>query len=461
MAGVEATIGIRELSWSAGKAFLISLVLTPIVRDIFRAYNVVDRPGIRKVHAYPIPRLGGISIAAAYVIGLAGLLVDRTLAWQLLPGATVIFFTGILDDFFNLTPLLKLVGQVIAACIAFAGGLRVPGVPDWLSFVLTIGWLLFSSNAFNLVDGLDGLCGGMGLVATLAGFTFASVHGDSALQYATLPLAAAILGFLCHNFSRATVFLGDSGALLIGFLVGCFSLMWANQATGVIGIIAPVLAMSLPVMDVLLSIARRFLQGKKIFSPDRGHIHHRLLDRGFTPQRAVSVLYLWAAAGAVFALLLSYDPLRSWQWLPIAGFCVTTSVGVKELRYSEFNMAARMLIGGEFRRTLQAKTRMENLASALECSRTEDDWWLALVSAARDAGWSAIEWLRDDSVRREKVFPDQSPSWSFTVTLTPDEKISVQGGLDPGPQPDLVAFARSVQVTFAERSKVWEQPKLT
>src|SRR5690348_2148973 len=156
MAAIQASIEARQLLRTAAESFLIALVTTPIVRDIFRAYNVVDRPGIRKVHASPIPRLGGISIAGAYVIGLLALLKDRSLAWQLLPGAALIFFTGILDDFFNLSPRLKLVGQIAAACLAFESGFAVPIGPPPLRFVLTVSWLLLAMNAFNLVDGLDG-----------------------------------------------------------------------------------------------------------------------------------------------------------------------------------------------------------------------------------------------------------------------------------------------------------------
>src|SRR5260370_39448124 len=141
------------------------------------------------------------------------------LLWQLVPGIGVIFVVGILDDFFNLPAGFKLLGQIAAGCIAFWTGLRVPG-PAPISFPVTVFWLVLTTNAFNLVDGLDGLCAGLGFTAAMALFFIALMQGNVELECATLALAGGLLGFLCYNFSRATMFLGDSGALLIGFLIG-------------------------------------------------------------------------------------------------------------------------------------------------------------------------------------------------------------------------------------------------
>ncbi|HEY4360935.1 MAG TPA: MraY family glycosyltransferase [Bryobacteraceae bacterium] len=453
-----------------GKAFLIALVLTPIARDIFRAYNIVDRPGVRKVHAYPIPRLGGISIAAAYLLGFTGLMHDSVLAWEVLPGAGVIFAVGILDDFFNLPPRLKLVGQILASCIAFWGGLRVPG-PLPVSFILTLGWLLVATNAFNLVDGLDGLCAGVGLIATMTIFGLGflepgTLEGGLALQAMTLPLAGGLLGFLCYNFSRATMFLGDSGALLIGFLVGCSGLVWTQQTLSRVAMAAPILACSIPLLDLFLSIARRFIQQKPIFSADRRHMHHRLLDRGHSARGAVVRLYLWAASGSMLALLLGYrgiDP--RWHWAILAAFCLTTWAGIRQLRYSEFKVAARLLMRGEFRQALQSKMRIQDLADSLERAKTEDQWWEQLSEAAREAGWAGAQWCSKDSVRREARFGDaplSNSGWIFQVTLSGDEAVRIEGMLPFGQPPvDLLAFAEAVQHSFAARHRAWVQPELS
>ena len=462
-----ATLTIREIAWTLGKTFLMALFLTPIARDIFRAYNIVDRPGLRKVHAYPIPRLGGISIAAGYLIGLLGLQHDSALAWKILPGAAVIFATGILDDFFNLPPRLKLAGQILASGIAYYGGLRVPG-PLPLSIILTVGWLLVATNAFNLVDGLDGLCAGVGFIAIMTLFAAGylepgTLEGGLTLQAMTLPLAGALLGFLCHNFSRATMFLGDSGALLIGFLVGCSGVLWTQQTASRVAMFAPVLACSIPLLDLFLSIARRFIQQKPIFSADRRHMHHRLLDRGLSRRGVVLRLYLWAASGSLLALLLGVrgvDP--RWHWPVLAVFVLTTYAGIRQLRYSEFKVAARLLMRGEFRQALQGKMRIQDLADALQQSKTEDQWWDQLTHAAREAGWSGAEWRSHDAVRHQARFGENSPSWSFQVALAGGDSLRLDGSL-PFTQPpvDLLAFAEAVQNSFAARHRAWVQPELS
>ena len=156
------------------KAFAASLILTPILRDVFRSYNVVDRPGHRRLHAHPIPRIGGVAIAAAYVIAVFPL--DQLSLWRLLPGAAVIFLTGLVDDFFTLKPIFKLAGQTAAALLVFYNGLSVGSLggnatlPLWLDLPVTVLWVLLTTNALNLIDGLDGLCAGIGSIAALAMF---------------------------------------------------------------------------------------------------------------------------------------------------------------------------------------------------------------------------------------------------------------------------------------------------
>ena len=346
---------LRTILRTCGETFLVALFLTPILRDIFRAYHFVDRPGFRKIHAYPIPRLGGIAIAAAYAIGLLGSKSDSDLVWKILPGAGVIFTIGILDDFVNLPPWYKLLGQTAAACIAFWMGLRIPG-PLPVSFVVTVFWLLLAANSFNLIDGLDGLCTGMGLIATLALFLLGWIESSLALQRAILPLAGAAIGFLCYNFSRATIFLGDSGALLIGFLVGCCGVIWTMEpSVHGAALAAPLLLSAIPLMEVILSIARRFLQGRPLFGADQGHIHHRLLARGLTRRGTVLTLYLWAIAGGAFGAALAYRPLKPWHVPMIVGFCIAAGTGVWQLRYPEFAEAAQLIIRGEFRKGPRGK----------------------------------------------------------------------------------------------------------
>ena len=425
--------------WPATKTFFIAFVLCPIFRDIFRSYNIVDRPGLRKVHAYPIPRIGGIPLAIAYAVVLlsfpAYIGSYESPAWKFLPAAAMIFLTGLVDDVFHLGPIYKLAGEIVAASIAFWSGLRIEAigsssVPVWIGLPVTILWLVLSTNAFNLIDGLDGLCAGLAFIATLTFFAVALMQGNVVLEYATLPFAGALLGFLCYNLNPATMFLGDSGALLIGFLLGCFGITAIQELPTLPGLVVPLLALSVPLTDALLSIVRRFLKGRPIFAADRGHLHHRLLDQGLSPRRAVFVLYVAAAIGAVFAILLNVAS-PGLKVVCIIASCLTAWVGIRWVRYAEFEVTGKLLFQGEFRKAVQLRVRLEDLASELRRSKTEDEWWNALVKAGRDAGWTLIQWT-GGPWRREQLLRDQQPEWSFTVSLDVHQSVVNQGAVNPG-----------------------------
>jgi len=447
---------MAELLWLAGKAFLIALILTPIIRDISRSFNIVDRPGFRKVHAYPIPRVGGIAIAVAYLVTLLSVPssqepFDAHSAWKLIPGAAIVFLTGVIDDFFNLKPLVKLGGLVTAASVVFWSGLHIGDVathtlPIWLDYPLTVFWLLLTSNALNLIDGLDGLCAGMGLVSTLALFIAAVLHHNVPLAFATFPLAGALLGFLCHNLNPATVFLGDSGALLVGFLLGCYGMIWTQKTSTVLSMLVPLLALSIPLLDVSLSVLRRFLRKQPIFSADREHIHHRLLDRGLSPRRAVWTLYLVAAVGAAFALLASSPVVGKYQGIVVLLFCVVVAAGIRQLRYREFAIPGRLFFRG-----MRQKLAVERLVPILEKVSTEEDWWDRVAEMAETLGLVSIRLGGAEGIRRQWRIAGQPPAWTFQVALSGEEWLEIEGSLHPGAATfDLIRFAEVVKTTFPE-----------
>jgi len=234
----------------------MALVLTPIVRDGVGRFGFLDHPdGVRKKHAVAVPRVGGIAIALAYVgtFGIAFLLpFNYTIVLrsylptilQLAMVASVVFLTGVLDDQVGLSAWQKLLGIGGAGVLAYFAGIRVdvhllnflPAWP-WLGFVITVVWLVGCTNAFNLIDGMDGLASGVGLVATLAMLIAALTQGNMPLALATMPLAGCLLGFLRYNFNPASVFLGDSGSLLIGFLLGCYGAMWSVKSVTLIALL--------------------------------------------------------------------------------------------------------------------------------------------------------------------------------------------------------------------------------
>jgi UDP-GlcNAc:undecaprenyl-phosphate GlcNAc-1-phosphate transferase len=464
---------LSKLMWAAFRALLIALVLTPIVRDIFRAYNVVDRPGGRTVHAYPTPRVGGLSIAVAYaVVVLAFFDPKETLpayysdALKLLPGALIVFVTGLLDDFLNLRPAFKLLGQIAAGAAVFGFGMRIESVagiylPLWLSLLCTIFWLLLSTNALNLIDGLDGLCAGMGFLAAMTLFTVGLVQDVPALVFAMLPLAGALVGFLFFNFNPATVFLGDSGALTIGFLLGCGGLIWKNKPDGGGRIAVPLLALSVPLIDLCVSIVRRSLKGQRIFAADRGHMHHRLLDSGLSTRRAAISLYLMALPGMAAAIALSYRVTSRYQVQVVSAYGLCAAAGIVLLRYPEFEVAWRLLFRGGFRRVLAGRVRLEQLQTALLKSKSDDDWWKTLLHFCRQEGWISVQWAGGGSPRKQ-IIASRPIMWSFEVPLGEAESVLLEGDLKHEREGlDLVAFSEVVTKTLPAIRRVQKIPAVS
>src|SRR5579863_1778740 len=250
-----------SLLFLACSSFTLSLLLTPLCRNLFRRMSLVDIPDThRKSHRTPVPHLGGIPIAVSYVMACAllmltplrgGVLVSSHLAlvWKLLPAAGVVFATGILDDLFGLKPWQKLAGQLLGALIACWAGVRVVSVSgfsaaSWIGLALTVLWLVGSTNAFNLIDGVDGLAAGIGLFAAVTMVLAALLlQSNVPLALATIPLAGSLLGFLRYNFNPASIFLGDSGSLLVGFLLGCFGVIWSQKSATILGMTAPLMAL--------------------------------------------------------------------------------------------------------------------------------------------------------------------------------------------------------------------------
>src|ERR1017187_9291352 len=290
----------------AVSALLLTLAVTPACRALCKRLGWVDKPDLRKVHRGPIPRAGGIAILFGYAAALAlvrfsPLWASNSTHWAplsvraLLPAILVAFATGLLDDIFGLKPWMKLLGQVLAAALACNAGVQIHGIGGhsfggtWWQIPLTIFWLIGCS------DGLEGLAGGVGLFATATAFLSALLNGNIALAFVTAPLLGALLGFLPYNFNPASIFMGDCGSLTVGFLLGCFGVIWSQKSATLLGMTAPLIALAIPLLDTALAVARRFLRHQPVFGADRGHIHHRLLARGFTPRRVAYVLY--ASAG--------------------------------------------------------------------------------------------------------------------------------------------------------------------
>jgi UDP-GlcNAc:undecaprenyl-phosphate/decaprenyl-phosphate GlcNAc-1-phosphate transferase len=290
-------------------ATLVStLILVPVVSRYAIQAGLYDAPGHRKIHKHPVPRLGGVAIFVSFIIGLGivgafghsptlFLLGKGNLG--LVAGGTLIFLLGLLDDIVNLSPYLKLSGQFVAALVAFGMGVNIDALDlpgGWLlvlniaSLPLTLMWLVGISNALNFIDGLDGLAGGVGLFAAMTLAVVAIFTGQPQVALLSLLLCAGCLGFLAYNTHPARIFMGDSGALFIGFTLACLSILGVLKTYTVV-MLAPILVLCIPVLDITYSTFRRLLSGKNPFIADGDHLHHRIMKAGFSQPKTVSFFY--------------------------------------------------------------------------------------------------------------------------------------------------------------------------
>jgi UDP-GlcNAc:undecaprenyl-phosphate/decaprenyl-phosphate GlcNAc-1-phosphate transferase len=423
-------------------SFLLSLVLTPLIRDHIGHLGFLDHPdGIRKKHSGPVPRIGGLVIALSYSATFALAFVLPFSYVHILrdafPGilkltlvASVVFLTGLLDDIYDLSAWKKLSGIVAAAVLAYGVGIRVdfhliPAIATypWLGFVATIAWLVGCTNAFNLIDGMDGLATGVGLFASVTMLLAALTQTNMPLALAVMPLVGCLLGFLRFNFSPASAFLGDSGSLLIGFLLACYGTVWSEKSVTLIAMIAPVLAVSVPLVDVTLSIIRRFLCKRPIFKADRGHIHHKLLDRGFTQRGAVLAMYGVCFLAAALSFLVSAFH-NQFGALILVLFFVPTWAGIQYLGYTEFANAGRILFKGEFRRIIDAETRLDYFETALAKADNLNDCWTKILEGSRDFGFRGVRMSIGGMVFEESSGWSNRPLWQLRIPLAESQYIN-------------------------------------
>jgi UDP-GlcNAc:undecaprenyl-phosphate GlcNAc-1-phosphate transferase len=308
-----------------GVAAALALLVTPVVRALALPLGALDEPSERRVHRGQIPRLGGLAVIAAISGSLllgwaAGIPIDfltaddGRLMW-LFAGTLTVAAAGMADDIWTLAPVPKLALQIAAASAVVAGGLGFDAVTDPfgggaislgpIAPLLSVVWVVGVTNAFNLVDGLDGLAAGVGLIASLTLIAVCWTQGrpDVALLAATL--AGALLGFLWYNFYPASIFLGDSGSLVLGFFLAVLSIQARGKGTTAVVVLVPFLVLGLPIMDTLLAVVRRSsLSGiRSVLRADQEHIHHRLLRTGLDQRSAVLVLYGVSTAFGALALL--------------------------------------------------------------------------------------------------------------------------------------------------------------
>lgn len=436
---------IRHVVLLSFVGMVAAIVLTPLVRDLAERRGWLDRPdGLRKLHAKPVPRLGGVAVYFSFALAAMLLFVIEPRGAQtsyssylhLLLACGGIMAIGVADDLRGVHPTTKLVAQAIAGVYLYFAGYQIsvisvpfrdaPLALNGLALPLTVLWFVGVSNAFNLIDGLDGLAAGLGLFATATVFIAAVLNDRWEIALLSAALAGALLGFLRYNFNPASIFLGDSGALFVGLALAGLAVRGHMKSSTAIAVAAPLLALGVPLLDTAIAIVRRTLRGQRVFEPDLDHIHHRMLRRGLGPRRVVMILYGCAAAFGALSLL-TITGRGQVVGLVVIVTCVTTWLGVAQLGYGSNAVTPPRRHGDPHGDTPQYDVA-ELKARFAEATGLRE-LWLTLTRAAQELGFIALDLEAAELTRaiaREARLPATFPHWiTPDITADPTTRLSV------------------------------------
>jgi UDP-GlcNAc:undecaprenyl-phosphate GlcNAc-1-phosphate transferase len=320
--------------------------MTPVVKKLAFRLGATDRPNNRKVHEKIMPRMGGLVIYISFMIGLFIMNPESKYHIAIMIGSVIIVLTGILDDIFELSAKVKLINQLAAALIVVIwGGVQVNfinlpfgGILEfgWLSIPITILWIVGVTNAINLIDGLDGLAAGVSSIALISLSGMAIIMGDMYVMTIGFILLAGTLGFLLFNFYPAKIFMGDTGALFLGYMIAVLSLLGFKNVT-FISFIIPIIILGVPMTDTIFAIVRRLVKKAPLSKPDKSHLHHCLLNLGFTHRQTVLMIYMISAmfglAALIFTLTTMWGSLLILTIILISIELIVESVGLVDKNY--------------------------------------------------------------------------------------------------------------------------------
>ncbi len=330
---------------------LLSLVLTPAIREWALRNNWVDLPGPRKVHQEPIATIGGAAIYFSFLlVALAGIwriptaeIGDSRPLWGLFISSGIVFLLGLIDDKIGLNAPWKFSVLTFASVILWVSGGRIELLTNpfgdqfqlgLFSLPFTVLWLVGVSNALNLTDGLDGLAGGIAYIASFTLMLIALIQGEPVISVLMAAVAGSTLGFLRYNLPPARIFMGDSGALTLGFILASTAVISRYKATVALTLLIPIVALGIPIADTLFSILRRAWAGKPLFQADRGHFHHRLLDLGLTPWQIVGLVYGLCLLLSLISFSFIFIP-KQYAFLILTGIALVSLIGLTWLQKSK------------------------------------------------------------------------------------------------------------------------------
>jgi UDP-GlcNAc:undecaprenyl-phosphate/decaprenyl-phosphate GlcNAc-1-phosphate transferase len=337
-----------EVLYGGALALLIVLVLTPAIGQLARRIGAVDVPAPRRLNEDPIPRLGGVALFLGIVVPALGFLEIGREARGLLLGAAIATLVGAVDDFRGLTWWQKLTGQVAAASVPTTFGIYIDRftfplvtdpfieLPTWLGVGATIVWVVAVMNMVNFLDGMDGLAAG---VCAIAGSTFAVIAlslGKPTAAIFSAVVAGACFGFLRHNFFPARIFMGDSGALLLGFALAAIAIQGLLKTAATVALFFPLVVLAIPIVDTGFVLARRLKHRQKLYAADQAHLHFRFLRRGFSQRRAALTMYGWCLTLAAAALATRFVPVREGGEWHLGPSLLAGAIGLVALAYSVY-----------------------------------------------------------------------------------------------------------------------------
>lgn len=338
-------------------AAVVTIALTPLARKLAIKLDAIDYPSARRVNMLPIPRMGGVAIFGGilaalavagfgvYAFGWVDPFIDyngiEVNYWGVLLGTVLIFLVGAVDDVVDLNPKAKMLGQIVAACVVAGSGLLFSSIHNpfgegyiefgWVAYPLTVFYLVAFANVINLIDGLDGLAAGITGISAITILLFAVLTGRFDAALFSVILVGVCAGFLKSNFFPASIFMGDSGALLLGFSLGVISLFAVARSALFVSLLVPILAAGVPILDTFFAIVRRKREHRPIDEADKGHIHHRLMRAGFSQRATVLIMWAWTALLASCGVIITWaDNLVRIPIFLIA--CAVTAYAIVKLR---------------------------------------------------------------------------------------------------------------------------------
>lgn len=338
-------------------AAVVTIALTPLARKLAIKLDAIDYPSARRVNMLPIPRMGGVAIFGGilaalavagfgvYAFGWVDPFIDyngiEVNYWGVLLGTVLIFLVGAVDDVVDLNPKAKMLGQIVAACVVAGSGLLFSSIHNpfgegyiefgWVAYPLTVFYLVAFANVINLIDGLDGLAAGITGISAITILLFAVLTGRFDAALFSVILVGVCAGFLKSNFFPASIFMGDSGALLLGFSLGVISLFAVARSALFVSLLVPILAAGVPILDTFFAIVRRKREHRPIDEADKGHIHHRLMRAGFSQRATVLIMWAWTALLAACGAIITWaDNLVRIPIFLIA--CAVTAYAIVKLR---------------------------------------------------------------------------------------------------------------------------------